>query len=363
MYEMGDTSLRLSGDLRFRIEEDWDSRTGDGGERDDRTRVRTRMRVRLDAQIDESWSATFRVRSGSDDSQQGPHITIYDFEGNDTGDADFNFDLWYGRYKNSGFEIAAGRKQINLWRQDDNVFTHDVTVLGLGASYTHGLGEGELSWNADLGSLPAGMRGYSGQYASGQVVYAREKQTFGVTLAGAYLGIDANPDDEDGLLLLTENNIRDYETVFMQAQVRLKSFSRPLKFGTTFGRNLKDYDDEPVDSFSEFHKDDVDFFNIYGEWGSASKRGELLLGYYYSYFEALGVSSSYKENDWVRWGNANQTRSTNMKGSEFRLAYGLADYMDLVARLYLVDAIDFLNADDVAKEDGKRARIDLNIRF
>ena len=127
VFEIGSGSIKFSGDLRFRIEEDWDSRRGDGTERDDRTRARTRMRVRLDAQIDDYWSAVFRIRSGSDDSQQGPHITIYDFEGNDTGDADFNFDLWYGQYKNEGLVVAAGRKQINLWRQDDNVFTHDVT--------------------------------------------------------------------------------------------------------------------------------------------------------------------------------------------------------------------------------------------
>ena len=88
-----------------------------------------------------------------------------------------------------------------------------------------------------------------------------------------------------------------------------------------------------------------------------------MLGYYYSYIEALAINSSYTEDDWVRWGNATQTRATNMKGSEFRVAYGLADNMNVVGRLFFVDAIDLLNAGDATKEDGKRARIDFNLKF
>ena len=40
-----------------------------------------------------------------------------------------------------------------------------------------------------------------------------------------------------------------------------------------------------------------------------------LLGYYYAHMEALAVSSSYAQDDWVRWGTANQTRATNMKAN------------------------------------------------
>ena len=44
--------------------------------------------------------------------------------------------------------------------------------------------------------------------------------------------------------------------------------------------------------------------------------------------EALGLHSSYTEDDWVRWGTVNgQTRATNMRGSEFRFAVGLAELL------------------------------------
>lgn len=312
---------------------------------------------------DNNWSAVLRVRSGSDESQQSPHVTLYDFDDNDTGDADFNFDLWYGQYQSVGWTIWAGRNQLNLWRQDEYITDDDVTALGMGATYSHGLGTGRLDWHAGFGSLPAGMRGFSGQYGSGQVVYTLDTEDYGLTIGGPYLGIDADPDDEDGLLLLTENNTRDYETAALQAQLRLNSFGRLLKFGATGGRNFEDYDDEPSGSFSEFHKDDVDFYIFFVNWGSTKKRGDWLLGYYYSYIEALAVNSSYTEDDWVRWGNPNQTRATNMKGSEFRLAYGFSESMNIVGRLYLVNAINLLSAGDIAKEDGKRARIDFNFKF
>ena len=52
-----------------------------------------------------------------------------------------------------------------------------------------------------------------------------------------------------------------------------------------------------------------------------------------------------------------------MKGSEFRVVYSLASNMNIMGRLYLVDAVDLLNAGDQAKEDGNRARIDFNFGF
>lgn len=48
-YEGEDSSLKFSGDLRLRLEQDWDSRRGDGTERDDRLRLRGRARLRIDA--------------------------------------------------------------------------------------------------------------------------------------------------------------------------------------------------------------------------------------------------------------------------------------------------------------------------
>ncbi len=84
--------FRLYGDFRARLEADWDSQTANGIPRDDRTRIRVRARAGLEYAPDERFTFGLRLRSGSDDSHQSPHITVVDLDDNDTGDAHFNFD-------------------------------------------------------------------------------------------------------------------------------------------------------------------------------------------------------------------------------------------------------------------------------
>jgi hypothetical protein len=97
--------------------------------------------------------------------------------------------------------------------------------------------------------------------------------------------------------------------------------------------------------------------------GEKSKKGDWQVGYYYSYLEALSVHSSYIADDWVRWGNANQVRATNLKGSELRAIYSFSPTMNIFARLFFVDAISLLEAGDTTLETGNRLRIDVNISF
>ena len=261
LYENGDKSLDFSGDFRFRIEQDWNSLRGDGTERLDRLRLRIRARGRLDANFSDNWGAVVRLRTGYKQSQQSPNITFYDFDGDDPGGergSSLFFDLWYLKFKAGGFNFWAGRNQLNLWRQDEYIYDDDISALGMGINFAHRLGPGQLTWQGGYGTLPVGMTEFVGRYANAQVLYTQESESFGLDLATAYLGTEADPDDPAGDLLLTENNTRDYHTVALQAQLRLYMFTKLLRFGVTAGHNFKDYSDEPVDSFSEFHQDDVD---------------------------------------------------------------------------------------------------------
>ena len=67
--------------------------------------------------------------------------------------------------------------------------------------------------------------------------------------------------------------------------------------------------------------------------------------------------------NWVRWGNANQVRATNLEGSEFRFVYTIRPSMNIFARLFFVDAIDLLEPGDTTKETGNRLRVDYNLSF
>ena len=135
------------------------------------------------------------------------------------------------------------------------------------------------------------------------------------------------------------------------------------KLGLDYSRNLEDYSDEPIDSFSEFHEDDVDGYAGFVQWGDTSDPGDWQGTYFYVYQEALATNSSYVQDEWVRWGSGGQTRATNIRGSEFRLRYAISRRMNIVARLFLVDAIDFLEPGDITKEDGNRFRVDWNLQF
>lgn len=361
--ESEDDRFRFFGDFRLRLEQDWDSLQGDGSNRDDRLRLRFRLRGGVDVTFNDNWSALVAARSGPNLSQQSPHITIHDFDGGDSGPYDFNFDHWFLNYESAGFTAWFGRNELSFWHQDDLFVFDNVTYAGAGTSYKHGFGKGELIWNLNYVALPVGMRDFSGTALVGQVAYNREFGDSGFTVAGSFYASRADPDDPVGATLLTENNTRDYDVLDLQLQYRSQAFGKPYNIGADFTRNIENYANAPAGSFSEFHQDAVDGFVAHVEWGEKGEAGNWQFGYYYAYLEALTVHSSYIQDDWVRWGNANQVRATNMKGSEFNVLYTIANNMNIFARLFFVDAIDLLQAGDTTKETGNRLRIDWNVSF
>jgi hypothetical protein len=346
--------LKFFGDGRLRLEQDWDSLQGDGTKRDDRLRLRVRLRAGV---------ALVQARTGPHLSQQSPHLTIYDFDGGPTGPAEFNFDHWYLNRQSGGLSAWVGRNELSAWHQDDMFVFDNVTYPGVGATYRHSAGAGDLSWHFNYVALPVGMRDVSGTGTFAQVAYERNYDKSGFTVAGGFFGTNADPDDPAGEILLTENNTRDYRIFDLQLQYRSRAGDTPYELQFDYSRNAKNYDDAPVGSFSEFHKDDVNGYVFGLQVGEQGGRGDWQFGYYYAYLEALTVHSSYIQDDWVRWGNANQVRATNLKGSEFRVIYTIRPGMNIFARLFFVDAIDLLEPGDTAKETGNRFRVDWNVAF
>lgn len=355
--------IEPDGDFRIRLEQDWDSRQGDGTLRDDRLRLRIRLRLGVDLNFSDEWSARVQLRSGQHKSQQSPHITVYDFDGGDTGPYQFNFDYWYLSYKKGGFEAWAGRNELSFWHQDDLFLIDNVTYAGVGGSYRHRLGRGSLTWQANYVALPVGMRDFSGTSSIGQLGYERDFESTGLTAAVGVFASRADPEDPVGELLLTENNTRDYDLLNLQFQHRSRALGRPLRLGADYSRNFKDYSEAPVGSFSEFHQDHLDGWVLEVLWGGSGSAGDWQVGYYYSHVEALAANSSYIQDDWARWGNAVQSRLTNMKGSEIRFLYTITPRQNIFARLFFVDAIDLLQPGDIALEDGKRFRVEYNLSF
>jgi len=364
LYRSGDDGLSASGDFRLRLESDWDSRRSDGSQREDRLRLRVRARLGLEYRHGERFSAGLRLRSGSDLAQQSGHITVYDFDGNSTGDADFNFDRWYLRYQHGGFSAWAGRNNLPYWKQDELFWDDDVTPVGLAASHQAGLGGGRLTLNAGLMSLPAGLKAFSGQLLLGQAVWDGQLSGLGLTLAAGLFDIRGDADNADGqAILLDGNHARDYRIVALQGQLRGELAGRPLLLGVDLGRNLENYADPGLDAYTLFHRDQDSAWAAFLHWGEAASAGQWLLGYAYAHIETLAVNNSYVQDDWLRWGNGPQVRSSNFQGHELRAVYALGTRVNVMARMYRVEAIKEQAADSLAMEDGKRWRVDLNFTF
>lgn len=355
-------SLDLFGDFRLRLEQDWDSLQGDGTKRDDRLRLRIRLRGGFEYHIDSNWSVKIQARSGPDLSQQSPHVTIHDFDGGSTGPYEFNLDYWLVRYRQGGFEAWAGRNLPSYLHQDDLFIFDNVTYAGAGGSYTWDLDANSIYLSFNVVALPVGMRDFVGEALISQLAWQRR---FGESVFSAGVGYrmsNGDPDDPVGETLLTGNSARDYREWNLQLQYRTELFNRPLLLGVDVMHNAADYDSAPADSFTGFHRNDVNGFVVEALLGGKDP-GDWQFGYFYSNVDALASNSSYVQDDWVRWGNANQVRATNLRGSEFRVLYTWRENFNVFARLFLVDAVDLLEPGDTTRETGNRFRIEINWSF
>ncbi len=329
--------FQLTGDFRARLEADFDSQTAGGAERDDRTRARFRLRLNAAYKAGERIDFGLRLRTGSDFSQQSPHVTVVDFDDNDTGDVHFNFDKWYARFRSEKGWAWIGRNSLPFWKQNELFWDDDVTPAGLAFGYK----SGAVQLNAGYFSLPAGMQQLSGNLALAQVVFSGKD----FTLAGGYWDIDANPGDPDAGDLLRGNGLRDYRVLV--ADLQWKAGKTTL--GVDYAHNTESYPGDPLE-------DEVDAYVASIKYGGVKAKGDWQAAWYYAHVEALSVSSSYAQDDWVRWGSATQTRGTDMEGHELRFVYGTGKGQNLTFRLYVAEAV-------TNDEDGNRFRIDYNYKF
>ena len=347
------SSLQPYADFRLRYESDWDSTDTSGEPRDDRQRLRVRGRVGLKIQPSDFLLIDVRGRTGNPDSQQSPHLTFYDFDGGDNDEFDGIFDKYYVRYQDDGLAFWAGRNGFPFWKQNELFWDDDVTITGAALTLTPEDLDGVLTTTVGAFYLPDGGWGLNGQLYAGQITYSRSVGGFDLTAADGIYYLNGNEGAEH---LRNGNGARDYAIVGSQWQAGREVFSLPMAFGVDFYYNLKNYPEKSGDAFTAAHSDDTFGSVLSLNIGELKRPGDLQFGYYYAWLETLAVNGSYAEDDWERWGSATQTDSSDLRGHEFRLAYRLMKNLDLMARLYAVDAI-------TSPQDGMRFRLDFNYKF
>jgi hypothetical protein len=361
------------GDFRFRLESDWDSHKKDGVTmREDRTRARIRARVGFKTQYNEWLSFGSRLRSGSNDNHVSPHITILDFDDNDTGDSHFNLDKYFVKANYQGVWTWIGRNSLPFWKHNEMFWDDDATPVGIAAGYKIGVGNSEVAFNTGYFSLPAGMQKFSGNLGLGQLVFSTK---FGdsnkLTVSAGLLAFDANIDDKEAThpSLWDANGGRDYRIWIGSLQQQFKAGNYPITLGVDVMHNDQDYSADELDQvcitdmadpsqdtcnryFTRDNRDEDDGYVISVKLGQLKAKNDWLLGYYYAHIETFAVNSSYAQDDWGRW----NPQASNMKGHELRAAYQLMKNANVVARFYSIE--DITDA-----QDGKRFRLDFNFKF
>jgi Putative porin len=346
------TNLTFYGDLRLRYEVDWDSQTAGGLPRDDRNRGRIRARAGFNYRFGELWSTGARVRTGSGRSQQSPHLTFVTDDGARDG-LDFVADRYFVQFQKDGFSAWGGRNTIPFWQQNELFWDEDVTPTGLAGILDREFGPGALRAAAGAFYVPDGGWDLNGQMVAGQVKYALPVERSQVNVAG---GIHYLHGQDGATNLRNRNGARDYLIGVGSVQWQFPLGKLPLSLGSDVFYNFLDYDAADVLPFPASDTDQRLGYVFSAYLGQLKHKHDWLIGYSYTHIETFSVNGSYAQDDWIRFGSGAQTDSSDFKGHEIRLGYAISSRMNLLARLYLVDAITTV-------QDGKRFRLDFNWKF
>jgi hypothetical protein len=345
--------IEFKGDLRFRMESDWDSLRADGSLQPSRDRARIRARLGILWHLNPALELGLRLRTGSFKSQQSPHWTIRDFDGNSTGDHQILPDQYYLRWHGERSWVWLGRNQWPLWKANELLWDDDVTPAGVAGGRQFGAAGGRLTLQGGIFATPDGGIKFHSVMEAGQVLFVKKLADWEMTSAGSLVNLTGRSDAE---YLRSGNGSRDYTVLTGNLYFAYLGWKYPVRLGTDLHQNLQSYSPDSSDLIGARNRDQKTGFTSSIQVGSLKKRGDWLASYTFGRIEMLSVNASYAQDDWARWGSATQTDSSDFTGHELQGAVALSSQINLVTRLFFVDSI-------TTAAESKRFRVDLNYRF
>ena len=336
--------LSFYGDFRGRVELDRASDKSDATTRDDRDRMRVRARFGLNYKHSERVSLGMRIRTGNPASIQSPHITL----GDGFSTMPVALDRIFARVAFDGGSVWFGKNSNPFWHQNEMFWDDDVMLEGTAASYQfHDNVEARVGYFVLDTPTSNGFADQSKMFG-GQLVASQGV----ITAAVGIRSIQENPDVADARLA-----DMDYTLVTGSLYADIELNDQPVRAGLDLISNLEDYDE------SIHNHDQTSGLVGSIRYGSTSNAGDWQFRYYFSYIEKYAVVGAFAQDDWVRWGSATSTRSSNFWGHELRAVYVPGAGQNLVLRVYIVEGLELENAGSTALETGTRVRLDWNISF
>lgn len=352
------SNLNFTGDFRFRVEQDWDSRKSDGTYREDRTRLR--YRLRFGAQYEGNWYDTgFRLRTGNPLKQQDPQLTLGE-NSKEFGTLPIGLEKAYfhGNWNTFGFGLGKTIfpfEKSNELFWSDNVFPEGVFLWK--SFPIHSKLIDKISLNAGHFIITSnGQTLAEDAYVQGYQTHLSLLERRFELFPSLYLfkNIANVPDGGDTFQI-------DYSILHMGARcILLKKPSLQLEFD--YYHNFQDYSQN--DSIPNTLKQQKSGMVLGLSYGALKKKGDCFFKASYAKLQQYAIVDVMAQNDWARWDYATfgspDGRLSNYQGIELVASLQLDKKTSLTMKYYFVEQLVSYNE---MLETGSRIRLDLDIKL
>ncbi|MBT8272171.1 MAG: putative porin [Bacteroidia bacterium] len=350
--------MTISADFRFRVEQDWNSRKSDGSFREDRSRLRYRLRA--GATYSAKWyEAGFRIRTGDPNKQQDPQLTLGDgFKEFGTLPIGIEKAYFKGNWKTFSFWIGKNtfpyvKSNELFW--SDNVYPEGISIekrIGINSNIIDFINFNGGHFIIATSNKSLNQDSYFQGFQISTALFDQQLQLF----PSIYLfkNIPNIPDGNDTFVL-------DYSILHFGSKFQVLK-NTPLNLEMDYYNNLRNY--KANDSIPGNLKGQKSGLVIGLKYGNFRKKGDWFFSTTYANLQQFSAVDFLAQNDWVRWDYSSfgspDGRLTNFNGFELVAAYKIDKKMSLKMKYYIVNQIIPYG---IAKENGSRIRLDLDIYF
>lgn len=351
--------LTFTGDFRFRVEPDWDSRKPDGTFRDNRTRLRYRLRFGANYRFNSFVNLGVRIRTGLNNKQQDPQLTL----GNnfrESGTLPIGLEKAYAQFEFDRFKGWLGKNTFPFEKQNelfwsDNVYPDGISLQGLWPVAASWIDSFEVNTGYFIINFNNGPLSDNSYFQGIQLVstHANKRVTF---FPGFYY-FNELPDIPDGNGTFTI----DYGILHLGG--RFEIIENPdIGLEIDWYQNIQDYNKN--DSIPVNLKDQRQGLVASLRVGQLKKKRDWKVRVTYTRLERFSAVDYLAQNDWARWDYSSQGsldgRLTNYEGVEFMAGYMITDNIKVNSRYFIVEQLVPFGS---FTETGQRIRFDIDIGF